>query len=363
MKIQFFDYKRELAKIRFEINSAINRVLDSGMLILGKEVDTFENNFSKYIGQKYGIGVNSGTDALKIAMKAIGLKAGDEVITVANTAVPTISSIRELGAIPKFVDIKSDYLIDEKKVEVAITNKTKLILAVHLYGQPCNIKKLIDIAKKNNLKIIEDCAQANGAMLKNKKVGSFTDISCFSFYPTKTIGAYGDAGIILTSNRRIANKCRQLRMYGMKRTYFAEIEGYNSRMDEIQAAILNVKLKYLNKWKSRRQTIAKFYLENIKNQKIILPEIHDIKEHVFHLFVIRTKNRKSLIDYLARHGICTMIHYPYPIHLQTAYKFLGVKKGSLPITEHFAKEILDIPLFPELKKEEIKYIVEILNKF
>ncbi len=243
MQIPFFDYQRQYKKINSEIDLAIKRVLNSGKLILGEEVKNFENNFSKYIGTKYGVGVNSGTDAIKIALRALGIKEGDEVITVSNTAVPTISAIREIGAIPKFADIKTDYTIDESEIEKKITKKTKVILAVHLYGQGCNMEAILKIAKKNKLKIIEDCAQAHGTIINDKKAGFLGDISCFSFYPTKNLGAYGDAGIILTSNKNLTEKCRALRMYGMKNDYHAHLEGYNSRLDEMQAAILNVKLK------------------------------------------------------------------------------------------------------------------------
>ncbi len=363
MKISFFDYKRQLKSISHEINRAISQILNSGKLILGEEVKNFENDFAKYIGVKFGIGVNSGTDAIKIAIKALDIGIGDEIITVANTAVPTISAIRETGAMPKFVDIKKCYSIDETKIEKAINSKTKAILVVHLFGQVCNMAEILEIAKKHNLKIIEDCAQSHGSIFGNKKAGSFGIISCFSFYPTKNLGAYGDGGMILTSNKNLADKCRALRMYGMNKIYYSNYEGYNSRLDEIQAAILNVKLKYLDNWNKKRKEIAEYYLNNIKNPKIILPHIEDINQYAFHLFVIRTPFRKKLMDYLLKNGIGFGIHYPYPIHLQKAYKFLGYKKGDLPITEKFSNQILSIPIFPELTQKEIKYIVEILNKF
>lgn len=363
MQILFFDYKRQLKILQPEINGAIKRVLDSGRLILGQEVKNFENDFSKFIGTKYGIGVNSGTDALKIAIRALGIGSGDEIITVANTAVPTISAIRETGAIPKFVDIKEDFTIDETKIGSLINKKTKAILPVHLYGQPCNMNAISKIAKAHNLRIIEDCAQAAGASIKNKRVGTFGDISCFSFYPTKNLGAYGDAGMILTSNKNLADKCRMFRIYGMKEKYYANFEGYNSRMDEVQAAILNVKSKYLNQWNKKRQRIARYYLNNIKNPKIVLPSVKEIDEHAFHLFVIKTNKRQGLIKYLTKLNIGYGIHYQYPIHLQKAYKFLGYSKKDLPITERFANEVLSLPIFPELTKQELKYIIEAINCF
>jgi len=363
MQIPFFDYKRQLKILQPEINQAIKKVLNSGRLILGSEVKKFENNFSKFIGVKYGIGVNSGTDAIKIALKTLDIEINDHIITVANTAVPTINAIREIGAIPKFVDIKSDFTIDENKIEKAITKKTKVILPVHLYGQPCNMPAILKIANRYKLKIVEDCAQAHGARIKNKKVSSFGHINCFSFYPTKNLGAYGDAGMILTSNEKLAQKCQALRIYGMRKRYYSYFEGYNSRLDEIQAAFLNIKLKYLKQWVNKRQKIAEYYLRKIKNPKIILPVIKNLTNHAFHLFVIRTEQRKELIKYLIEKGIGYGIHYQYPIHLQKAYKFLQHKNGDLPITEQFSKKIISLPIFPELTKQEIKYIVDTINDF
>lgn len=363
MQVPFFDYKRQLKTIRTDINKAIDRVFDSGKLILGEEVIKFENSFAKYIGCQYGIGVNSGTDALKIAIKSLDIKSGDEVVTVANTAIPTVSAIRETRAMPYFVDVKDDFTINEKEIAKVITKKTKAIVAVHLYGQACNMPAILKIAKKYKLKVIEDCAQAHGSKLNNKKIGSFGDISCFSFYPTKNIGAYGDAGIILSNNKSIAEKCRALRTYGTKKTYYANFEGYNSRLDEIQAAILNVKLKHLNTWIKKRQRIAKLYLDGINNDLIELPKITNISEHSFHLFVIKTKKRKQLIKYLQAKSIGYGIHYEHPIHLQKAYQFLNYKKNSLIKTEKYAKEILSLPIFPELRDIEIKYIIKTINNF
>ncbi|MFH0854070.1 MAG: DegT/DnrJ/EryC1/StrS family aminotransferase [bacterium] len=361
MQIPAFDYKKQLKKLNPEINKAIKKVLNSGKLILGEEGKKFENNFARYIGTTYGIGVNSGTDAIKIALKSLKVTANDEVITVANTAVPTISAIREVGAIPKFVDIKENYTIDERKIEKAITKKTKIILTVHLYGQGCNMSAILKIAKKYNLNVIEDCAQAHGAIIDGKMAGSFGNASCFSFYPTKNLGAYGDAGIILTSNYELAERCRALRMYGMKNNYNSLFEGYNSRMDEIQAAILNVKLNYLDEWIAKRRKIADYYISNIKNSKIILPKFS--KNNSFHLFVIRCHKRSCLEKYLSEKGIGYGIHYPTAIHLQKAYKFLGYKKGSLPITENCAKQVVSLPIFPELSRKETDYIIKNINDF
>lgn len=363
LEIPFFDYRRQLKKIKPEIKQAIERVLNSGKLILGQEVKDFEENFSQFIGVKYGVGVNSGTDALKIAARALGLKPGDEVITVANAATPTISAMRELGLIIKFIDIKEDFNIDETKIAAAITKKTKAIIPVHLFGQPAEMSVIIKIAKRYKLKVIEDCCQAHGAKINSRRVGTFGDLACFSFYPTKNLGAYGDGGIILTDNKKLAGVCRVLRMYGMKRSYYSKKEGYNSRLDEMQAAILNVKIKYLEQWNQRRKASAEYYINNITNPKIILPKIYHGLSSSWHLFVIRTENRSRLEKYLKVCKIGYGIHYPYPIHFQPAYKFLGYKPASLPQTEKFAKQILSLPIFPELTQRELIYIVDKINLF
>ncbi len=363
MVIPFFDSTRQFSKIQSKIDASVARVFRSGKFILGEEGVRFENGFASFIGARYGIGVNSGTDALKIALRALGIKPGDEVITVSNTAVPTISAIRETGAIPVFVDIDEYFTIATKDIERAITKKTKAIIPVHLYGQPCAMAAVLKIAKKHGLKVIEDCAQATGAKIKDKKIGSFGDLACFSFYPTKNLGAYGDGGMIITSNKKLADACRRLRMYGMEKTYYAHEEGYNSRLDELQAAVLNIKLNYLEAWNTRRNKIAHFYLANIINKHITLPRLKTGYSHAFHLFVIRTKARKQLEKYLQGNGIGFGIHYPFPIHLQKAYGFLGYKTGELPATEQAAKEILSLPVFPELTDEELKYIVKKINAF
>lgn len=363
MVIPFFDSTRQYLKIRSKINASVARVLRSGKFILGKENALFENAFAAYIGTRYGVGVNSGTDALKIALRSLGIKPGDEVITVANTAVPTVSAIRETGAIPVFVDINEYFTINANTIEQAITRKTKAIIPVHLYGQPCDMAVILKIAKKHGLKIIEDCAQATGAKIKNKKVGSFGDIACFSFYPTKNLGAYGDGGMIVTSNKKLADTARRLRMYGMEKTYSAREEWYNSRLDELQAAILNMKLSYLDGWNVRRKEIARYYFKNIKNKHIALPRLKTGYSHAFHLFVIRTKVREQLERYLKQNGVGYGIHYPFPIHRQKAYGFLGYKKGELPATERAAKEVLSLPVFPELTDKELRSIVAKINTF
>ncbi|MFA6304905.1 MAG: DegT/DnrJ/EryC1/StrS family aminotransferase [Patescibacteria group bacterium] len=361
--IPFFDYLRQYRIIKPKLNIVFERVLASGQLILGPEAKKLEINFAKYLGARHAIGVNSGTDALKIGLKALKIGSGDEVITVANTFIATISAIRETGAKPVFVDIKNDFTINEKLIAKAITKKTKAILPVHLYGQAANMPTIMAIAKKYKLKVIEDCAQSVGAKIGSKYTGSFGHLACFSFYPTKNLGAYGDGGMIVTNNKKLAQICRQLRCYGTSKKNFAELEGYNSRLDEVQAAILSVKLKHLNKWNNQRHRIAEYYLNNIHNQKIILPLIKNPTGHAWHLFVVQVKNRDKFIHHLKANKIDYGIHYQYPIFEQTAYKFLKVKKTDFPQTSSVAKKIVSLPMFPELTKAEMAYIVKKLNQF
>lgn len=341
----------------------IGGVLDSGKYILGEHGAKFETNFASYIGMPLGIAVNSGTDAIKIALRALNIGAGDEIITVSNTAVPTVSALREVGAIPVFVDIDQYNTIDVTKIEKAITPKTKAIIPVHLYGQACDIEAVMKIAKKHNLKVIEDCAQSVGATINNRMTGSFGDVSAWSFYPTKNLGAYGDGGMILMRDEAVRDRAKRLRMYGMEKTYSAEEEGWNSRMDEVQAAILNIKLELLPVWTARRQEIAARYLGEITNPKITLPQIRPQATNVFHLFVIKTAQRAALQEYLKSKAIGFGVHYPFPIHLQKAYAFLGGKKGDLPISEKNAEEVLSLPIFPELTDAEVSEIISAFNAF
>lgn len=300
MIVPFFDALRQYKNIKDYIDEAVERVLSSGRYVLGEEGKKFESEFASYIGMSYGIGVNSGTDAIKIALKSFGIGEGDEVITVANTAVPTVSAIRETGAMPVFVDIDEYFTLNSKLLEKAVTKKTKAIVPVHLYGQSCDMEKIMAVAKKYSLIVIEDCAQSAGAEFKVKKTGTWGDASCFSFYPTKNLGAMGDGGIILTGSKEISDRAKELRMYGMKETYFSEIEGFNSRLDEIQAGILRAKLPYLDEWNKKRSSIADFYKKNIENPKIELPKIREGAKHIFHLFVIRSKEREALKEHMKK---------------------------------------------------------------
>lgn len=364
LNIPFMDLKRQYKEIEGEINGAIKTVFDRSNFILGVEGKEFENEFAEYIGQGAGIGVNSGTDALFLALLALGIGNGDEVITVANTAIPTASAIVAAGAKPVFVDIEeTTMLMDISKIEGVITPSSKAIIPVHLYGNVVDMRRLIEIAEKHNLTIIEDCAQAHGATYHGKKAGSFGKISCFSFYPTKNLGAYGDAGIVLTSDTFLAKKIMMLRQYGEEKRYHTVIDGINSRLDEIQAAILRVKLKYLEKWNKRRKEIAEKYVREIKNEKIVLPKINEGVVSVFHLFVIKVGSREKFQQYMKENGIGTAVHYPLPLHLQKSYCHLGYCKGSFPVTEYVMEHIVSLPLFPELDDEEVAYIIDAVNKY
>lgn len=363
MIVPSFDVTRQIKKIRRDINAALKRVLDSGQFLMGKEVEAFETEFSSFIGRGLGIGVNSGTDALKIGLKAVGTGLGDEVITTANTATPTVSAIRECGATPVFTDIDDYFLMDVKKLEAAITPKTKVILPVHLFGQPADMVAIMAIARKRNLKVIEDCAQGTGSAIGEKRAGSFGEAACFSFYPTKNLGACGDGGIVVADDQNVADACRRLRMYGMAGSYHALIEGYNSRLDEIQAAILRAKLPHLASYNKRRRAIAERYISEIKNPRVETPKTRAGATHVFHLFVIKVDAREKFLAYLKEKGVGYGIHYPFPVHLQKAYGFLGYKEGSLPKTEAAAKKIVSLPIFPELTEKEVTYIIETINGF
>lgn len=364
INIPFGNLSKQYKKYKLEIDNAVHTVLDSGHFILGENVKKFESEFSNYCGVKYGIGVGSGTEALHLALVACGVGSGDEVITVANTAIPTISAISFAGATPVFVDIDvNSFNINENLIEEKITGRTKAILPVHLYGNPCEIDIILNIAHKYGLKVIEDCAQSHGAKFKGKVVGSFGDIGCFSFYPSKNLGAYGDGGICVTDSKGLNDKLRLLRNYGQEKRYYSIIKGFNSRLDEIQASILRVKLKRLDNWNKTRISIAKKYNKNFLDLALSCPQANSDSSHVFHLYVIRVKNRKKFMDYLKIKGINTLIHYPIPIHLQPSYKELKIKEGNLPITENVSKEIVSIPIYPELEEKEIEHIVKKVKEY
>lgn len=364
LNIPFGDLKRRYQSIKTEIDEAVARVLDSGWYILGKELEAFEQAFADYTSSSCAVGVGSGTEALHLALVASGVQAGDEVITVSNTAVPTISAISFAQATPVFVDINPDtYCMDAAHIEGAVSPKTKAIVPVHLFGHPCDMPAIIESAQKYNLKVIEDCAQAHGARIDNKPVGTFGDYGCFSFYPSKNLGAFGDAGMVTTQNPGNAEKIRLLRNYGQSKRYYHDIKGFNSRLDELQAAILHTQLKHLESWTQRRQEIARLYADHLKESSFKLPAVAEHSEHVFHLYVIRYPRRDILRDYLLDNGIGTQIHYPVPCHLQQAYRENYIDRAGLEVTERYANEIVSLPNYPELRDEEIVYVCDILNQF
>jgi len=358
--IKIVDFKREIQETGEETKEAVNRVLDSGWYILGNEVKNFEKEFSDYIGTKYGVGVSSGTDAIMISLMALGIARGDEVITVSHTSIATASAISLTGAKPIFVDIKEDtMLMDVNKVELKLSNRTKAIVPVHLYGHPVDMDPLIEISEKYGIPIVEDCAQAHGAEYKNKKVGSIGKLGAFSFYPTKNLGAYGDGGMIVTSDEDLYQKLLMLRQYGWKERDKSVMKGVNSRLDEIQAAILRVKLKYLDRLNEKRRKNAKLYNELLKDGDILTLVEKEYAKHVYHLYVIRYKERDKLQQHLLKNGIQTQIHYPIPVHKQKPY----ICNLKLPVTEKICNQILSLPMHPFLQEDEILYISEKVKEF
>lgn len=363
INILFCDLKRQYISIKEHIDKTISKVLSSGWFVLGTEVESFEQIFAQYCNCSFGIGVGSGTEALYLSLLASDIKLGDEVITVANAGVPTVVAITLTGAVPVFVDINyKSYNIDSSKIEEKITDKTRAIIPVHLYGQCADMDPIIMIGKKYNLVVIEDACQSHGTLYKGKKAGSLGDMGCFSFYPTKNLGAYGDGGMIVTNNNELATRLKLLRNYGQTQRYYHEIKGINSRLDEIQAAILKIKLQYLDDWNKKRNKIAAIYNKQIINELIIKPEKMGYGSHIYHLYVIACRYRDKLQEYLKSNGIQTLIHYPIPVYLQRAYEDLRFN-NFCQMTEEYSKMVLSIPLYPEMKEEEAYYICEVLNKF
>ena len=393
--MQFLDLKAQYKSIKKEIDSAIKRVVDSGIFIGGPELENFEKEIAQFCGTKYAIGVNSGTDALLLALRALGIGPGSEVITTPFTFIATAEVITAVGAKPIFVDIDpKTFNIDPKKIEKKITKRTKAIIPVHLFGQMAEMGEIMKIAKKYKLYVIEDAAQAIGAKIQLKtqnrkqttkkwqKAGSIGDIGCFSFFPSKNLGAYGDGGMIVTNNKNLVDKIKLLRNHGSspKQKYLNLILGTNSRLDAIQAAILRVKLKYLERWSKKRAEKAAYYSSkltklikplkqlnkfNTLNELISPPYISPGHTHIFHQYTIRVnaKLRNDLITHLRKHNIPTMIYYPLPLHLQPAFKFLGYKNGDFPETEKAAKEVLSLPIYPEIKKKKQNYIIQKIQEF
>jgi dTDP-4-amino-4,6-dideoxygalactose transaminase len=362
--IPFVDLKAQYQSIKAEINEAIQRVLDNAAFILGKEVQAFEESFADYVGVKHCVAVNNGTAAIQVAVQSCGISAGDEVIIPANTFFATAEGISTAGATPVFVDCDSaSYNIDVSKIGAAITEKTKAIMPVHLYGQSADLDAVFEIAKKHNLLVLEDAAQAHGALYKNKRVGVFGVAGCFSFYPGKNLGAYGEGGAVVTNDEEVAYRVRLLRDHGSAKKYHHQIIGYNFRMEGIQGAVLNVKLKYLDGWNDLRREHAARYNELLKDTDLILPYEMEYVRHIYHLYVVQSENRDELMKALNGADIQTGIHYPIPIHLQPAYTFLGHEEGAFPEAERQAKRLLSLPMFPELTNEQIERVADNILRF
>lgn len=352
----FFAYQEEFEKKALE-------VLRSGWYVLGKEVEAFEKEFASYVGSKYSVGLASGLDALILAFRALGIGEDDEVIVQANTYIASVMGVTINGATPIFVEPDEQYGIDADAIEQAITEKTKAVLVVHLYGQACKMDKVCEICKKHNLKLVEDCAQSHGSTFNGQMTGTFGDIGCFSFYPSKNLGAFGDGGAIVTDDENLANEIKVLRNYGSEKRYYNKVVGMNSRLDEMQAGLLRVRLMHMEELTKERAQIAKRYLDELDNDAFVLPASREHVTHVWHQFVLYVKDREKLIAYLKERGIGTIIHYPIPPHLSEAYAYLGHKKGAFPITERVAEHVLSIPMYNGMTQEEQTYVIEALNAF
>lgn len=362
--IQAVDLGQQYESIRAELDQVVARILAKGSFILGDEVAAFEREFAEYCGVSNAVGVASGTDALQLALLACGVGAGDEVIAPSHTAVATIVAIELTGARPALVDIDpARYTLDPNRVSTAITPRTRAIVPVHLYGCPAELEPILQLAREKNLFVVEDGSQAHGAVYHARKVGSWGDIAAFSFYPTKNLGALGDGGAVVTDRNDLAEKVRLLRQYGWKERNLSLIKGMNSRLDELQAGILRVKLRHLDKWNSRRRELASLYLELLSGTELVLPtQLHE-SGHVFHQFVVRHSERDSLREYLNKNGIHTLVHYPTPVHLQPAYADLGYAAGSLPNLERAAREVISLPLYPELTEENVRRVCRVIVDF
>lgn len=364
MDIPFVSFKPLEKELDADLRGAFTRVYENSWYIEGKEDEAFEKAFAEYCGTSYCIGCGNGLDALMLSLKALGVSDGDEVIVPSNTYIATALAVTYVGATPVFVDpdIRT-YNIDPTRIERKITQKTRAIMPVHLYGQPCDMDSIMEIARKYRIYVVEDCAQAHGAIYKGKKIGSFGDAAGFSFYPGKNLGALGDAGAVVTDNRALADKIRALGNYGSDYKYHHIYQGNNSRLDELQAAFLSVKLPHLGRMNQERRRIAERYMAEINNSKLILPYVIDGIEPVWHIFAVRCSERDALAEYLNKAGIGTNKHYPVPMHLQGAYSNLHIPKGALPIAEEISATELSLPLYYGMTDEEVGYVIEKLNQF
>lgn len=372
MPIPLVDLHAQYREIGTDVNAAIERVIRKGAFIGGEEVRSFQAEFAAYCAapavdgqpapELHCAACGNGTDALYLSLRALGVGRGDEVITVAHTFIATAEAITLTGARPVFVDVLEDtMLMDPDAVEAAISPRTAALLPVHLYGQPCDMDRLLEIARRHCIPVVEDSAQAHGARWRGQRVGSSGDAACFSFYPGKNLGAYGDAGAMVTRDESLAQRIRMLANHGRKEKYTHEMEGVNSRLDALQAAILRVKLQHLDRWNEARRRHAARYLELLRDTDIVLPTIRPEAEPVWHLFVVRVREREKLQAQLAQLGISTGVHYPVPLHLQPAYEYLGLERGSLPVTERVADEVMSLPLYPEMTEAQVEEVAEALR--
>ncbi len=353
---------------REEIDAAIKRVLESGLYILGREVESFESEFAKYIGVEHAMGVGNGTDAIELALRACGVSAGDLVFTVSHTAVATVAAIESAGAVPVMIDIDPDSFtmnpdLLDSAISVSDGGRAKAVIPVHLYGNPCNIAAVLDVARRHGLKVIEDCAQSHGASVDGRRTGAWGDVAAFSFYPTKNLGGLGDGGMVVTNDAAVASSVRVLRQYGWKERYISEISGRNSRLDELHAAVLRVKLQYLDAANARRQAIARLYSSLLSGAELKLPQARPGATHVFHQYAICLERRDALRDYLRKSAIGTLVHYPVPVHLQPAYAAGRLSATPLPVTEKVARQVVSLPMFPELSDDSVKRVADRVLSF
>lgn len=362
-EIRTADLAAEHAAYKREIDSAVFRVLERGVFILGEEVANFEKQFASYLGAKHVVAVANGTEALALSLLAAGVKSGDEVIAPALTAVPTVAAIEMAGATPVLADVDEHYCLDLNSLEQAISVRTKAIIPVHLYGQPCRIDEIKEMASRHGLAVVEDACQAHGAEYKGRKAGTLGEAGCFSFYPTKNLGAYGDGGAVATNDGELAEKLLLLRNYGQRKRYEHVGKGWNSRLDELQAAILSAKLKHLEEWNEKRRAFAGAYFEGLRNANLALPKVYGQVKHVFHQFVVRSPDREGLRAFLKKNGVLTDVHYPKAVHQQPAYAKLAPKGRSLANAEAFASEIVSLPVHHMLEKEEVETVCELVAEF
>lgn len=352
----FYLYQNEFEEKALE-------VLRSGWYVLGKEVSLFEEEFAEYVGGKHCVGLASGLDALWMAFRLLGIGKGDEVIVQGNTYIASVMGITINGATPVFCEPDNHFGLDVDKLEELITSKTKAILVVHLYGMPSKMDRIVEICQKHNLRLVEDCAQSHGACFNGKMTGTFGDVGCFSFYPSKNLGAFGDGGAVVVNDQQLANDFKVFRNYGSEKRYYNKVVGTNSRLDELQAGLLRVRLRHMEELTNEKIRIADYYSSNICNSKIKLPKLINGTTGVWHQYVIRCEEREHLMTYLKEKGVGTIIHYPIPPHLAEAYSYLGYCEGSFPMTEHLAKTVLSIPMYNGMTQEEIKYVVDVINSY